>query len=46
VQTRIIESGCKWVTFITASPDDTRGTKRQIIAHDQVFLANCPDVPR
>lgn len=43
VQTKIVDNGCKWVKFITASADDTAETKKQIIAHDQALVANCPD---
>ncbi|MBN3850321.1 hypothetical protein G3N58_26385 [Paraburkholderia sp. Ac-20342] len=43
VPTTIVDKGCEWVKFITASADDTEATKRQIIAHDQAFVANCPD---
>jgi hypothetical protein len=42
IPTKTIDKGCDWVKFITASADDTPETKRQIIAHDQAFLANCP----
>ncbi|MGF6793089.1 hypothetical protein [Paraburkholderia sp. 35.1] len=45
-QTKIVDKGCQWVKFITASPDDTDETKRQIIAHDKAFISNCPDAPR
>lgn len=45
-QMKIIDTGCKWVKFITASPDDTPETKTQIIAHDQALFANCPDALR
>ncbi|MBB5411967.1 hypothetical protein HDG34_005933 [Paraburkholderia sp. HC6.4b] len=46
IQTKIVDKGCEWVKFISASPDDTPETKRQIIAHDKAFISNCPDAPR
>lgn len=41
--TRVIDTGCTWVKFITTVPADTYETKVQIFAHDKAYLANCPD---
>lgn len=41
-QTRVIDTACAWVKFITTSPQDTYPTKQQILAHDDAYLANCP----
>ncbi len=40
--TRIIDTACDWVRFITTVPADTYETKQQIFAHDKAYLANCP----
>lgn len=42
--TRIIDTACSWVKPITASPDDTLETKKQILAHDLAVQKNCPTV--
>jgi hypothetical protein len=38
---RIIDTACQWTRLITASPEDTPATKRQILAHDLAWTANC-----
>lgn len=41
-QSRVIDTACDWVKFITTVPADTYETKQQIFAHDKAYLANCP----
>ncbi|MFL9998787.1 hypothetical protein PQR34_46315 [Paraburkholderia sediminicola] len=43
VPTLIVDKGCQWAKFITASTNDTSETRRQIIANNQALIANCPD---
>lgn len=40
--TKIIDTACSWVKFITTAPADTFETKQQVLAHDKAYLANCP----
>lgn len=40
-QTKIVDTGCQWTTYITAHPDDTLETKRQILAHDLTRKEKC-----
>ena len=40
--TRVIDTACDWVKFITTVPADSYETKQQIFAHDKAYLANCP----
>ena len=40
-EVRVIDTACQWTRLITASKDDTADTKRQILAHDQAWIANC-----
>jgi hypothetical protein len=42
-QTRVIDTACDWVRFITTVPADSYETKQQIFAHDKAYLANCPE---
>ncbi|OYW89268.1 MAG: hypothetical protein B7Z23_12085, partial [Pseudomonadales bacterium 32-61-5] len=39
---RVVDTACSWVRLITISPADTPETKRQVLAHDQAVLTNCP----
>ncbi|MBJ9964508.1 hypothetical protein [Burkholderia seminalis] len=39
---RVVDTGCLWIKPMTASPDDTPETKREILAHELARQANCP----
>jgi type IV pilus biogenesis protein CpaD/CtpE len=40
-QTKIVDHGCLWSDYITAHPDDTLETKKQILSYDLTRRARC-----
>lgn len=38
---KIVDTACSWVRPLSASAADTDATKREILAHDLAWRANC-----
>jgi hypothetical protein len=36
------DSACKWVKMLTASPQDTKETKAEVLGWDKAVKENCP----